>query len=96
MLDMVEAYQLYLGEVRLQRLSRRERETLLWACRGKTYSEIGMILGVSFGTVKQHLDTAKLKLNAANLVQAAALAVAYDVISREEISDGHYQLLAVE
>ena len=66
-------------------LSTRERECLLWAARGKTYSETGLILGVAFGTVKQHLDTARLKLNAMNLVQGVAIAVARGVFDADEL-----------
>ena len=66
-------------------LSTRERECLLWAARGKTYSEIAAILGLGFATVKQHLDTARLKLNAMNLVQGAALAVARGIFTADEL-----------
>ena len=66
-------------------LSKREHECLLWAARGKTYAETAAIVGLSFGTVKQHLDTAKLKLHAVNLVQAVAVALAYGVFTYDEL-----------
>jgi DNA-binding CsgD family transcriptional regulator len=66
-------------------LSAREREVLLWACRGKTYAEIALIVGLAWGTVKTYLDTARLKLKAANLPQACAVAVAEGILTREEI-----------
>jgi|SRR5580692_6782317 DNA-binding CsgD family transcriptional regulator len=66
-------------------LSRRQREVLLWACRGKTYAEIASIVGLSWGTAKSHLDQARLKLNAANMPQACAIALAEGVFSREDI-----------
>lgn len=71
--------------VRRHRLSARQREMLLWACRGKTYTEIGWIVGLSFGTVKTYLDQARFKLNTTNLAHACAVAVAAGVFSPEEI-----------
>lgn len=62
------------------KLSRREEQCLIWAARGKTYQEIGEILDLTFGSVKTHLDSARRKLNSANLVHAAAVAVATGVI----------------
>jgi DNA-binding CsgD family transcriptional regulator len=66
-------------------LSAREREILLWACKGKTYAEISLIVGLATGTIKTYLDHARLKLNVANLAQACAVAVAQGVYSREDI-----------
>ena len=60
-------------------LSNREEQCLLWAARGKTYQEIAMILGLAFGTVKTHLDTARHKLQCINLTHAAAVAFATGV-----------------
>ena len=54
----------------------RERECLRWAAQGKTFQEISMILGISFGVVRQHLDKARLRLDAVNLTHAVAIAVA--------------------
>lgn len=66
-------------------LSAREREVLLWACRGKTYADISLITGLAWATVKTYLDTARHKLNVANLAQACAVAVADEILTREEI-----------
>ena len=61
----------------------------MWACRGKTYQEIAAIHGLSFGSVKSYLDAARHKLNVANLPQACAVAVAEDILTREEIMAGY-------
>ena len=61
-------------------LSNREEQCLLWAARGKTFQEIGEILGLALGTVKTHLDAARHKLHCMNLPQAAAVAFATGAI----------------
>ena len=70
---------------RRHRLSAREREILLWSCRGKTYAEIALIVGLSNGSVKTYLDHARYKLNVVNITQAAAVAVATGIFTPEEI-----------
>jgi LuxR family transcriptional activator of conjugal transfer of Ti plasmids len=67
-------------------LSQRERECLLWSARGKTYSEIALILGITFASVKTHLDKARYKLNSASLQQATAIAVARGMITGDDLS----------
>ena len=66
-------------------LSAREREILLWSCRGKTYAEIALITGLSHASIKTYLDTARHKLNVVNLIQACAVAVAEGVFTRDDI-----------
>ncbi|HCN68831.1 MAG TPA: hypothetical protein DIT03_11325, partial [Candidatus Accumulibacter sp.] len=51
-------------------LSSREREILQWVRRGKTNVEIGMILGISGFTVKNHLKSIFQKINVSNRAQA--------------------------
>ena len=51
-------------------LREREVETLTWAARGKTFGEIGEILGLSKRTVEFHLDNARRKLGVATRTQA--------------------------
>ena len=51
-------------------LGERERETLTWAARGKTFAEIGQILGLSRRTVEFHLDNARRKLGVPTRTQA--------------------------
>ena len=70
---------------RNNQLSPRERELLLWACRGKTYAEISLIVGLANPTIKSYLDTARHKLDVVNLTQACAVAVATGVLTPDEI-----------
>jgi hypothetical protein len=56
----------------------------LWACRGKTYADIALITGLSPGSIKSYLDTARHKLCAVNLPQACAIA-AEGIFTSEEI-----------
>jgi DNA-binding NarL/FixJ family response regulator len=51
-------------------LREREVETLTWAARGKTFGEIGEILGLSKRTVEFHLDNARRKLGVPTRTQA--------------------------
>jgi LuxR family quorum sensing-dependent transcriptional regulator len=61
-----------IGEVRL---TSREIECLQWASRGKSEWEIGIILGISEHTSEKHLISARVKLGAANRVEAVAEAI---------------------
>lgn len=47
-------------------LSKREVECLRWAAAGKTNDEIGLILGLQRTTVRFHIRSASLKLDAVN------------------------------
>jgi DNA-binding CsgD family transcriptional regulator len=68
-------------------LSQREHECLKWTACGKTYAEIGLILGISFGTVKCHLDKTRFKLNnSASLSQATATAVALGILTTDDLT----------
>jgi DNA-binding CsgD family transcriptional regulator len=66
-------------------LSPRERVCLLWIARGKTYTEVSMITGVAYGTVKSHLDAARYKLNCASLPAATAIAVARGLFTLDDL-----------
>lgn len=68
------------------KLSKREEQCLLWAARGKTYQEIAEILGISFGSVKTHLDTARHKLHCLNLTHAVAVAIATEVLPAKALA----------
>jgi LuxR family quorum sensing-dependent transcriptional regulator len=61
-------------------LSPREIEVVTWTAKGKTYSEIAQILGLSFGTVHAHMNHLKLKLNAMNAAHAVALSYEIGII----------------
>jgi DNA-binding CsgD family transcriptional regulator len=69
-----------LPEISDVNLSRREEQCLIWAARGKTYEEIGEITGLSYYSVRSHLDIARHKLHGANLTNAVAIALAQGVI----------------
>lgn len=56
-------------------LSEREREVLTWVQAGKTNYEIGLILGISEFTVKNHMKRICAKLDAGNRAHAIAKAV---------------------
>lgn len=45
-------------------LTRRETQVLVWLARGKTLPEAAIILDISLGTAKTHLERAKAKLGA--------------------------------
>ena len=65
---------------RLVNLTEREVETLTWAARGKTSSEIAQILGLTKRTVDFHIDNARLKLNTTTRMHAAVKAAAGQLI----------------
>jgi DNA-binding CsgD family transcriptional regulator len=62
-------------------LSAREREALHWAQHGKTYWEIGCILGISQRTVKFHFARIKLKLDVVSTSHAIAKAMRMGIIT---------------
>jgi DNA-binding NarL/FixJ family response regulator len=63
------------------RLTDREREVLTWVGRGKTSSEIAVILGLSDRTVNFHCDRAMRRLDVVNRTQAVAKAVVQGLIT---------------
>ena len=60
-----------------QPLSPRERQCLVLTACGRTAKEIAAILDLGYGTVRNYLDQARRKLDAVNLVQAVACAIAF-------------------
>jgi LuxR family transcriptional regulator, quorum-sensing system regulator BjaR1 len=62
-------------------LTDREREVLVWTCRGKTRSETADILHISDRTVQHHLRRVMSKLNVHNKFHAIAVAVSLRLIS---------------
>jgi LuxR family transcriptional regulator, quorum-sensing system regulator CviR len=62
-------------------LSAREREVLCWAQQGKTYWEIGCILGISERTVKFHVARIKSRLDVASVAHAIAKAMRMGLMS---------------
>lgn len=53
-------------------ISDREKEIMQWVCIGKTNPEIGLILGISANTVKNHLKRIFEKLDVTNRAQAVS------------------------
>jgi DNA-binding NarL/FixJ family response regulator len=63
------------------RLTAREKEVLTWVGRGKTSSEIALILGLSDRTINFHCDQAMRRLDVINRVQAVAKALSEGLIT---------------
>lgn len=61
-------------ERRAMILTSNEAACLRWAAEGKSMLEIAKILGMKYGTVRFHLDSAKVKLGTVKLCQATASA----------------------
>ena len=61
-------------------LSDREREVLSWTAQGKTAGEIGSILNLSARTIEWHIQKARRKMNAVNVVHVIVLAIRAGVI----------------
>lgn len=64
------------ADCRHRSLTRRERECLLWASRGKAQEEIAVILGLRPRTVRFHQENAMCKLGARNIAAAVGMATA--------------------
>ncbi len=62
-------------------LTPREKEVLAWVGRGKTSSEIGIILGLRERTVNFHCDQAMRRLDVMNRTQAVAKAMSLRLIT---------------
>ncbi|WP_420592098.1 LuxR C-terminal-related transcriptional regulator [Bacterioplanoides sp.] len=62
-------------------LTSKELEVLKWCAVGKSYWELGTILGVSERTVKFHMKNIFSKLDVLNKAQAVARAMSYGIIS---------------
>ncbi|MEI2264389.1 helix-turn-helix transcriptional regulator [Erwinia sp. CGal63] len=64
-------------------LTPRENAILYWASVGKTYEEVGIILGIKTTTVKFHMANIVKKLGVANARQAVCLSVELRLIKPE-------------
>src|SRR5512146_670007 len=62
-------------------LTAREQEIMKWIRVGKSNIEIGMILGISSLTVKNHVQKILRKLNVQNRTQAVSKALALRILS---------------
>jgi DNA-binding CsgD family transcriptional regulator len=63
------------------RVTPKEKECLIWAAKGKTAFEIGMILNISEATAVFHLKNIARKFNVANRTQAIAYGVALGIVT---------------
>lgn len=61
-------------------LTIREIECLKWSAEGKTYEDIGMLLGISARTVRFFLESARHKLGSLNTTHAVASAMLLGLI----------------
>ena len=68
------------GAVEHPPLTERETECLKWSAEGKTYEDIGMVLGVSPRTVRFFLENARHKLGSLNTTHAVAAAMLRGII----------------
>jgi DNA-binding CsgD family transcriptional regulator len=66
-------------------LTDRQRDCVLWSTRGKTDWETGTILGISAGTVIQHLRNARERYDVHNKAELAVRALHDGVIAFSEL-----------
>lgn len=66
-------------------LTAREQEIFEWVRKGKTNAEISAILGISFPTIKNHVQKIMVKLRANNRTDAVAKA------SQDPVGDTQFQ-----
>ncbi|WP_207459346.1 response regulator transcription factor [Azospirillum sp. SYSU D00513] len=62
------------------RLTERESEALTWSARGKSSTDIAVLIGVTDRTVNFHIDNAIRKLGVATRIQAAVKAALLGLI----------------
>lgn len=63
-----------------QKLSKKQIEVLHWASKGKTYYEIGIIMGITERTVKHHMSCIKDKYEVTNSRFAIRMALEKNII----------------
>jgi DNA-binding CsgD family transcriptional regulator len=64
-----------------QGVTARERQVLAWMRQGKSNQEIGLLLGISALTVKNHVQKILRKLSASNRAQAVAQAMSLQLLN---------------
>ncbi|HLO95333.1 MAG TPA: helix-turn-helix transcriptional regulator, partial [Burkholderiaceae bacterium] len=69
-----------LGGAGSQGVTERERQVLAWMRQGKSNQEIGLLLGISALTVKNHVQKILRKLCASNRAQAVAQAMSLQLL----------------
>ncbi len=78
--DAVMRSNVLMKALKMPLLSTREREILQWTAAGKTQTEIGEILAISYRTVEVHLRSAREKLGALTTAQAVGRATGLGII----------------
>lgn len=79
--SLFETYlKMNLGHAPVVSLTPREKESLFWACEGKTAWEMSQIMSVTERTAIFHLSGATKKLGAANRQHAVAKAIMYGLV----------------
>ncbi|MEO3712230.1 helix-turn-helix transcriptional regulator [Roseateles flavus] len=68
------------GGASTQGVTERERQVLAWMRQGKSNQEIGLLLGISALTVKNHVQKILRKLCASNRAQAVAQAMSLQLL----------------
>ncbi|WP_312404782.1 helix-turn-helix transcriptional regulator [Brevundimonas sp.] len=68
-------------------LSARERQCLIWAARGKSSPDIGVILSLSPRTVDSYIEKVCAKLCVRTRIEAVAAAVRLGVIDPQSSQD---------
>ena len=63
-----------------RQLTPPEVECIKWSAAGKTYADIGVILGITARTVNFHMTLARYKLNALTNAQAVARAIHLGIV----------------
>jgi DNA-binding CsgD family transcriptional regulator len=63
------------------RLTPREKEVMIWTAEGKTAYEVGIILGISIGTVNFHVNNSVAKFGVRSKIQAAVHAALLGLLS---------------
>jgi DNA-binding CsgD family transcriptional regulator len=73
--------------LRAVRLTEREREILLWAAEGKSDPVIGEIMGISYATVRYHMNNIFRKLDANERTFAVVKAIRHGLILPSYVSE---------
>ena len=71
-------------------LSSRQREVLALVAQGATDSEIAQQLCLSVDTVAWHVKEIRTRLDARSRAHAVALAMHYDLLPSEQLSEENY------
>lgn len=66
---------------KVEKLSKREKECLIFLANGMRYQQIAFELGTSVRTVEKQISSARIKLNAATIPEAIAIAVKDSLLS---------------